>query len=145
MNIWKVSLDGKFFLCSIVALLISGSGILIAVTDWCLGMFTVAIPVLMTTVITALCCRIRTTNGKRLSKAALFACPFLVSSAVLLSCAMGADGMAVFTSAYWSGYRLGPRFMFTLYGSLFTLCVIPALGVAAYHIWQSKRELQRAD
>lgn len=127
----------------IIAVLICGSGILIAVTDWCLGMFTLAIPVLISTVVTALCCRIRTSNGKRLSKGGLFACPFLVSTAVILSCAMGADGMAIFTRAYWHGYRLGPKFMFTIYGSLFALCVMPALGVAAYHMWQSKRELQR--
>ena len=130
----------------IIAILILGSGVLSAIADrhlWYVGVFfTIGIPVLMSSVVTGFYCRAQMANNKRISYGAMFACPFLVSFLVILCSAVGLEGIGVFTGAYWSGYRLGPKFMYTIYSLVFAMCVMPALCVAGYHMWRTKREEQ---
>ena len=121
----------------IITAMVIGSGFLTAISVRPIDLFTIAIPVLMSSVVTGFYCRTRIASHNRIGLGSILVCPFLASLAVILSSSVGVEGMSVFTSGYWSGYRLGPKFMFDIYGLLFAMCVVPALGVAVYHMWQS--------
>jgi hypothetical protein len=128
----------------IIAAMVIGSGFLTAISFSSarpLDLFIIVIPVLMSSVVTGFYCRTQIASCRSIGRGTILACPFLSSLAVILSCSMGVEGLNVFTIGYWSGYRLGPQFMFNIYGLLFAVCGVPALGVAVYYMRQSRKTL----
>jgi hypothetical protein len=128
----------------IIATMVIGSGILTAIVLRSVGildLYIIVIPVLMSSVVTGFYCHTRIASCSSIGCGAILVCPFLSSLAVILSCSVGVEGLNVFTIGFWSGYRLGPQFMFDLYGLLFTACIVPALGVAVYYMWKNRKTL----
>lgn len=77
--------------------------------------------------------------------ATMFAFPFIATLLVMFCGALCIDGLDIFTHAYWMGYRCGPEVVFTIYGFIFAVCFLPALGVAVYSKWRSKRDEKLVD
>lgn len=128
----------------IIAAMVIGSGFLTAIVIRSVGildLYIILIPVLMSSVVTGFYCRTRIASCSSIGCGTILACPFLSSWAVILSCSVGVEGLNVFSIGFWSGYRLGPQFMFNIYGLLFTVSVVPALGVAVYYMWKSRKTL----
>jgi hypothetical protein len=96
--------------------------------------------VVASSLFTALLCLHRTRRKRRIAYTTMFAFPFVSTCAVMFCAAICIDGLSVFTRDYWMGYKAGPEIVFTIYGFIFAVCFLPALCVAVYYKWRSKRD-----
>ena len=93
--------------------------------------------ILATAILTALFCRYHVRHSKRISYVMMLVSPFVATFMVMLCTSVCLEGWRVFTREYWMEAKGG---MPIIYGHIATLCVLPALGVAVYYKWWSKRD-----